>query len=266
MYFYCRVVNSIDTFILSDILKSMEIISFLEEYGFTQKEAGVYVAILQLGHASVGDVAKIAKIKRPTTYIILDELMRKGLVDLLPKENKTYYIAKSPEIILKMLSRKEKLAQSFIPQLMALFNETKEKPKVQYFEGEDAAKKAYDDSIKEGKKVFAFFGAEDIPGIWENQYANEYMTNRIKNEIQARVIVSSGAKALEYKRRGKLSMRETKIVDAKKFPLKVEVLIYGNKIAIISFDKSYGFSLIIQNDQFATTMKSVFNFMWENIK
>jgi len=243
----------------------MEIISFLEEYGFTQKEANVYVAILQLGHASVGDIAKIAKIKRPTTYIILDELMRKGFVDLLPKSNRTYYIAKSPDILLKVLARKERLAQSFIPQLMALFNETKEKPQVQYFEGEDAVKKAYDDSIKEGKKVFAFFGAEDIPDIWENKYAKEYMAARVKNGISAKVIVSSGAKALEYKKAGKFSMRETKIIDAKKFPFKVEVMIYGNKIAVISFDKAYGFSLIIQNDQFAATMKSVFDFMWENL-
>lgn len=243
----------------------MDIISFLEEYGFTQKEANVYVAMLQLGHANVGDIAKIAKIKRPTAYIILDELMRKGFVDLLPKDNKTYYIAKSPEILLKILSRKEKLAESFIPQLMAVFNDTKEKPRVQYYEGEDAVKKAFDDSIKDGKKVFAFFGAEDIPNIWENKYVNEYQINRVKHKIPARVIVSSGPRALEYKRTGRLVMRETKIIDAKKFPFKAEVLIYGNKIAVISYDKAYGFSLIIQNDQFSATMKSVFDFMWENL-
>ena len=49
----------------------------LEELGLGDKEAAVYVALLAVDHASVLDLAKKTKIKRPTVYVALDSLEKK---------------------------------------------------------------------------------------------------------------------------------------------------------------------------------------------
>lgn len=243
----------------------MEIQSFLKEYGFNEKEIKIYLALLQLGQANVGNIAKKAEVKRPTAYIVLEELMRKGFVDLLPKDNKTHYIIKSPGTLLKKLIKKEKLTQSFIPQLMALFNEPKERPKVMYFEGEESVKKIYDDSIKDRKEILAFFGVKEVFDMVGNKFTKEYVRSRIRNKISAKVIVSSEDDVKAYRSRDKEELRKTKIIDSKKFPFEAEIMIYGNKVAVTSFNGSDSFGLIIQNDQFSNTAKSIFNFMWENL-
>ena len=42
--------------------------------GLNEKQAKVYLALLQLGQAGVTAVAEKAGTKRPTTYLILEEL------------------------------------------------------------------------------------------------------------------------------------------------------------------------------------------------
>jgi HTH-type transcriptional regulator, sugar sensing transcriptional regulator len=243
----------------------MDMQSYLKDYGFDDKEASVYLALLKLGQGSVMDISKKANIKRPTTYLILESLLKRGVIDLLPKRGKTNYIAKSPKVLLDILLRKEKESKSFIPQLMSIFNEQKERPKVMYYEGEEATKRIYDDSIDEGKEILAFFGVKEMFSAVGNKFTREYVNSRVQNEIKAKVIVPESDEAVEYKKRDKGELRQTRLIDSKRFPFEAEVMIYGNKIAIISFRGTDSFGLIIQNDQFSQTIKSVFNFMWANL-
>jgi sugar-specific transcriptional regulator TrmB len=53
---------------------------FLQHYGLSQKEAAVYVACLRQGDGTVLQIARQANIKRPTTYVILEDLVTRGLV------------------------------------------------------------------------------------------------------------------------------------------------------------------------------------------
>jgi sugar-specific transcriptional regulator TrmB len=48
--------------------------------GLTQKEAAVYLALLQTKKGTALTVAKQANIKRPTVYLVLNSLIKKGLV------------------------------------------------------------------------------------------------------------------------------------------------------------------------------------------
>ena len=52
----------------------MELIEVLNKTGLHEKEAKVYLALLELGTADVSDIAAKAGVKRPTSYLVLDEL------------------------------------------------------------------------------------------------------------------------------------------------------------------------------------------------
>lgn len=58
----------------------MQIIESLESLGLNEKEAKVYTALLQLGRVSAYSVSEKSGLKKPTTYVVLGELVKKGLV------------------------------------------------------------------------------------------------------------------------------------------------------------------------------------------
>ncbi|MFH1704894.1 MAG: helix-turn-helix domain-containing protein [Patescibacteria group bacterium] len=113
----------------------------------SEKEAGVYLAMLELGPASVQDIAKKAEVNRATTYVILEALKKRGLVTGIERDKKNLFAAESPERILGMIAEelnrvknKEGSMQEIIPSLMAIFKAVEDKPRVRYYEGEGGIK------------------------------------------------------------------------------------------------------------------------------
>ena len=61
----------------------MELKEALQTIGLNEKECAVYLALLQLGRASAYSVAQKSGLKKPTTYVILDELIEKYRTTLI---------------------------------------------------------------------------------------------------------------------------------------------------------------------------------------
>src|ERR1035438_9680580 len=105
----------------------MEISEVLNQIGLNVKEASVYLALLELGTATVHPIASKANIKRPTTYLILEDLQRKGMVSVIPREKKVMYTAESPEKLITDLNKKQELVKQFMPNMLALYNAKKDR-------------------------------------------------------------------------------------------------------------------------------------------
>src|SRR5262245_42395848 len=138
----------------------MENIEILERIGLNQKEASVYMALLELGTASVNPIANKARIKRPTTYLVLDQLQQKGIVSVVPRAKKALYTAESPDKLISDLQKKEELLKRSMPSLLAMYNARKEKPQVQLFEGLEGVKLVYDKILEAGSVWFFGTAAE----------------------------------------------------------------------------------------------------------
>jgi HTH-type transcriptional regulator, sugar sensing transcriptional regulator len=120
----------------------------LEQFGLTGKEAGVYLANLELGAGSVQNIAKRAGIHRVSTYDILRSLMEKGVVRQVAKGKKIYYSALEPQFFLERLKNKANAFSQIIPELQAIRYKGPNKIKVTYHEGEDSVMEAYLDRIR----------------------------------------------------------------------------------------------------------------------
>ena len=86
----------------------MTLVNELKEYGFDDKKARVYLAILELGQAKVHEIAYKAGVARPTAYDILEKLTFDGLAGAYEKRGIRYYIANDPEKIKRNLQEKQK--------------------------------------------------------------------------------------------------------------------------------------------------------------
>lgn len=133
----------------------MEIIEVLQRVGLNQKEASIYLAVLELGTASVQAVSRKASIKRPTAYTILESLEQRGLVNIVPQHKKTLYVAESPERLLADLVKNQELVRRALPDLLALHNSKQEKPQVQLYQGKEGLAQVYEKILN--SKNIAFF-------------------------------------------------------------------------------------------------------------
>ena len=65
--------------------------------GLEPREIQIYKALLQLGPASIRDVAAESGINRGTTYETLKKLAEKGIVNYFPRGKRRVFQAESPE-------------------------------------------------------------------------------------------------------------------------------------------------------------------------
>src|SRR3989344_8552837 len=130
----------------------------LKELGLSDKEAKVYLAMIELGSAPVSAIAKQAKIKRPTTYVVLDMLSEKGLVGFEDRRGSRLYSPAPLEQLVGYFREASKryagfadAAKKILPELKSVQG-TKRKegapePRVQVFEGVAAMRTVYGDIL-----------------------------------------------------------------------------------------------------------------------
>src|SRR3989344_5674300 len=82
----------------------------LKEFKFSEKEAEVYLVLLEIGSSVVSDIAKKAGINRSTTYVILDSLAKRGLVNTVERRGGKTYTSVPAERLIKDL---EKTAEQY---------------------------------------------------------------------------------------------------------------------------------------------------------
>jgi sugar-specific transcriptional regulator TrmB len=62
----------------------------LSESGLSKKEIAIYLSVLELGQATILQIADKSKIKRPTIYDLVPMLINKGFVTEIQKGKKTF--------------------------------------------------------------------------------------------------------------------------------------------------------------------------------
>ncbi|MFH1457106.1 MAG: helix-turn-helix domain-containing protein [Patescibacteria group bacterium] len=121
----------------------MKYIEALQTFNLTEKQATIYVTCLKVGSASVYELALKSGLKRPTTYIVVDELLKSGFLQLIRRNNKNYYQAISPKKLLKAWKNNLEMLENITPELEKMVRESKSKPKVEFYEGIQGIKKIY---------------------------------------------------------------------------------------------------------------------------
>ncbi len=115
-------------------------INALKTIGLNEKEAAVYLAILQMKKGTTLTIAKAAHLKRPTTYGVLEALIEKKLIVQTKFRNVRDYRALSPEHLKKYVRAQEQLAERELPHIKELYEARPVKLRLRTWEGIPAVK------------------------------------------------------------------------------------------------------------------------------
>ena len=88
-----------------------EATSRLLELGLTDKEAGVYLAMLELGPASVQEIARKSGVNRSTSYLTIEALKERGLASSSTRGKKMLFTAESPSRLAAVLNREREMLE-----------------------------------------------------------------------------------------------------------------------------------------------------------
>jgi len=245
-------------------------LQLLENIGLTNKEAELYELLLQLGEVPAQDIIKKSGLKRATAYKVLYSLEQKGLISKKDIKKIIHFRPEPPTELLNMaeakfkgLERAKSDLKAILPEMLSNYTLTVERPVVTTFEGVGGLKTIYEDTIKEGKPIFAILQVSEIEPDLHEWLEKTYIKQRVKNNIPAKVIVSSGGFASKYVQKDEKALRETRMVSSEKFPFSHEVDIYGDKIAFINYKKGEKLiGVVITHPQISRTMKAWFDLAW----
>ncbi|KKT17232.1 MAG: Transcriptional regulator, TrmB [Candidatus Giovannonibacteria bacterium GW2011_GWC2_44_8] len=238
----------------------------IKKLGLSDKEAKVYLTVLELGQAPVAEISVHSGVVRVTTYVILEELKKKGLVSTFLKGKKTYFSVEPPERLSHLFEIEERrLKENFsdlkkiLPDLKEIYESRGERPKIRFFEGDEGINSLREDILKTKTKFLYQILPIDI--IAKNLSEKKFQNEKVKK------LYNIPSKSIYYNKKGKifpgkLNKAEYKFL-ADKF--ETEIIIYGEKTAFINVKKKPT-GIIIDDFSVSQTVKIFFETLWKFLK
>jgi sugar-specific transcriptional regulator TrmB len=251
---------------------AMEIQVILKNFGLSEKEIAVYLALVELGPSSVRDISAKSKVNRGTSYDILKSLIEIGIVSYYNKESKQYFIAEQPEKLLSAIDQKKEdldevrghIEQS-LPLIKTLFEKQGGKPSVKLYEGAKGIRQILEDVLQSvaesAEKEYYLYSSSTQEGR-KSVYADmpDFSKKRIAKKISVKIISLGEGGQLAG-----LDERKQMPTEGKEIKSTHEI-IYAGKVAHISLDdKEQPVGVVIQNEAIFQSQKLVFDHTWRNL-
>ncbi len=250
----------------------------LQNIGLTDKDADVYLACLEMGTQPASVIAKRAGLKRPTTYLILESLVKRGLMSEYSGSSVKFFTPVQPDQLMsyvekqkRSLSQHQRELEQYLPQLSALANPYSLNPKVRFFDGIEGVERVMNDTFTTKEPIRCFTSLD----CWflrpeTQEYIMWYGKQRVKHyKIPERAIANDTPKNRKYLEDDYPDIQETDIYSQFRWlPSDVglfqnEINIYDNKVAIVSISQRELLGMIIESESIATTQKAIFEVAWK---
>ncbi len=231
----------------------------------------MYLALLELGDSTTGPIVEKSTISRSIIYQILENLIQKGLVSYIIKEQTKYFQAAQPERIIDYIEeREQKLhaikekVEHFLPQLLQ--KQPEEKSEVRVFEGFKGMIEVHEHTYKRLQPGEEYFYQGIIPD--QPKHFHAYW----KKDHRRRVNAGIKCKLLFHPNTDKTVLQNRnsyKGCDARYMPLQIDTPVWfcGYKnIAVIGIPGKKPINIEIMRQEVADSFKAYFQALWKKTK
>ncbi len=258
-----------------------KLVKDLTQSGLSPKAALVYAFLLKEGGAYPSAIAAKTRLNRSTVYKVLAELTIQGLVNEIERGKKLYYTAENPSRIVRFASRKAETAkdaaehaEQLLPNLLELFEARGAKPRMRYFEGQDAVLSIYEDHIAKTKpyEMLAIANSTDVLSYLPEQFYRKFRKRKVELGITTRGLIpeseaSRGIISGLYSEVPKRFQPVVRYLPAGKFPLSGEIVIYRtDRVSIVEVGSGHISGIIVEGAGFNAMMRSIFELAWVGAK
>jgi sugar-specific transcriptional regulator TrmB len=240
----------------------------LIDLGLTEDEAKIYLVLLDGGFMPASTVAKRAELGRPLTYKILDDLVKKGVVEKKETGKIALFAPIHPRELEKLFENKKaeienmkKALEESMGGMVSKYNLFIGKPNVQFFEGKEGALKVALDSLTSQTDICSFVDTDTLLEVYP-ELNKEYVSKRVKNNVKKKIISTDSPIVREAVKTDDKNITEQRIVK-QKIHFATIVMIYDNKVSFITLDPKRMVGIIIEDPDIYKTNKAIFDYIWE---
>ncbi len=242
----------------------MALQTVLEQYGLGEKQAAIYLATLELGRAPVLRIADKAAVKRPTTYVVLHELLQMGLVDMIPRAGTKLFQAIDPKMLLERLQKKAQLLDQSLPQLRAIMNTAQGKPTVRFYEGKRAIYELYANEIVRQPELYSLINLDAFGKTYNEKEKTALLNAMKKYGCNATELVEDSEEARWYlKEKNRRGLGDTKLLP-KTLRFDVDFVVYGNTFVTISLKNLI--AVVTEDVAISSAQLQMFRFLYDSIE
>ena len=246
-----------------------KIIEYLKQLELSELEAKLYLTLLQTGPITVRDLAANVDVKRTTAYLYVDQLVEKGLALKLVQGSKKLVSAEEPKNLEILIEKKLKQAQEVkhsFPDILSSLNATisqqemKHEAEIKYYKGKNGVRKIYEESLQAGE-VRSYVSVEEIAKAFPDNYQLLDQAYKSDPTIKIYEICEESRKTRErIKHANKNHLY--KVLPQKKKLTSQDVLIFGDKIAIIDL-KGETSGIVLKSYDLSRNFQILFDLLWD---
>src|SRR3989338_1957266 len=232
----------------------------LTQLGLDDKEAAVYMGLLELGEGSVLTISKRTGVKRPTAYLVLSELEAKGFVSRVIRGKKVSFTAQHPKKILTEAEIRLKEIRDVIPQFEAMLTQKDTRPRVMIYEGKEALDRAYDESFLTKGEILFLSNTALIFDVFQRTLAKQTYVH-YGPDFRMREVLDDSEESRAYINKVKGPYHQLRMMPKAFSPFATDIGILENKTLITSAKKEY-FTVKIESEEIANAFRAMFEAMW----
>jgi predicted DNA-binding transcriptional regulator len=238
-----------------------KVVNALIALGLTDKEARIYLALYKIGKATSYEVAKEAGIKRPTVYVLMEELRKRGLVLIVPHVKNQVFIAKDPHEFINEyqedLNRNARDLLASLPTMSRPVGETN----IIVFKGQGSLVQGLSYGLHRAKEktIYAFYAPVGKNMKVRDEYF-EHSEHVHKLGMKVKCIMPSNTHDEAFREDDKKYGFETKKINHKLFSPNVSVEICGDVVKMIMHKQKQ--VIVMEEKGMAEFYKQVFELLW----
>ncbi|MFB6421189.1 MULTISPECIES: TrmB family transcriptional regulator [Bradyrhizobium] len=235
--------------------------SKLASLGLDEKERRFYLATLQLGLASVTEIAARAGVTRTNGYDLLARLEARGLVKQTTGNGARHVVAEDPIVLISNWERTRNTLDSLVPELRSLFNAAATRPRIRFYEGTEGIERALWETLecRSGTLLGVLSMPEllEVPGVEGMQ---KYITERVKRGIRLRVLRSRGRETARIWPSSQAELRELRYAPPS-IDLGMTMYLNDDTVTYLS-SKRENYGLIVESAEFSALSRALFEGLW----
>lgn len=231
--------------------------------GMTEKQTRVYLASLELGGGTMQSIARKSGLNRTTIYTFIDEMKEAGFMQETRSARRRIYTAVDPRTLLSVQKNKLSGLEHMLPELMAIRNEARGKPRVTFFEGRKGVEEVYEDMLHDRAEILSYEDMDNLKSGLAPSFFASFPKERVRRDIPLRSISCDTSFAREFSKRNRGLLRETRFVPLKE--LRTDISIYGDKVALMDLRGDPQTCVLIENRNIAESMRSIWTQLWHQL-
>ena len=238
----------------------------IQKFGVTEKEALIFLRLLELGAQPAGVMANQMRMPRSSIYLSLQNLEENQLIETFERGKIKYFRCVSVNQLKELLNQKEReinqtesILKEKLPELLKLENRLSITPSVRHFEGKEAVLKMYERIIKE-EDFYAILNTESVKIHMKEYYEKiPQMIKREKRKVKEGVIQNKSG--LEYQKKHHSNLHQIRTLP-KRVLFFSDNIICEDKIYMVAYGEKDVSAVEITNPLLAQTQRALFKVLW----